>query len=386
MECVKLWEDEKNCSGCGACYSSCPKDAIIFVKDVYGNLYPEINKDKCIQCGLCVKVCGFKNIKCNPPSEKVYASVVKDSHLQEKSSSGGIFAAMARTVIKENGAVVGAVMELEPNVQVYHKLSLKLEDIVEFQGSKYAQSDSWKSYSDIKKHVKSGKLVLFSGTPCQVDAVKRITGNPDNLITVDLICHGVAPVKLFEDNICSLSKQFGKVTHFVFRGNRIKGAFCATFVARNRLVHLKSQFIPYYYTFLNGYTYRESCYHCPYATVERTGDITIGDYWGVKDYHATDIKKFNRDNWSCVLINTKKGEFFWQKTSDDLILIPSKIDYVLANNHQLTAPSSKPLKRDEFLEAYRNGGYRSFEQKYSQMWGGMWKYRIKMFLDAISNK
>ena len=395
MDTVMPIKKVEDCSACGACFAVCPVDAIRMETDDYGCLYPRIDDAVCIKCGRCVGVCTYHApISAGEPME-AYAAVGEQLELVKNSASGGIFATLAQNCICNAGMVVGAVMDMQHGqADVYHVLSDKMTDISRMQGSKYVQSQAWRCYADVQEAVKAGRTVLFSGTPCQVAAVKQLTGNPANLVTIDLICHGVPPMQMLNDYLKILGKRFGgTITQFQFRDKFCKKQYCAKLELQKKekkhTIWLRSHFLSFYKYFLDGSIQRENCYACPYASLRRISDITIGDYWGVEKYHGEQISSGQmpeRKDWSCVLVNTQKGKRFLETHQDNLILFPTKALWVAENNRQLNAPSSKTAKREAIFRNYARGGYAAVETAFIRECGGKLRYYWRMLKNPPSNR
>lgn len=188
------------CCGCKACAAVCPKKCIKMVTDREGFWYPEVDQSACINCGKCERVCPVLNRKKRQPRKfgrKAYAAINTDPEIRFQSSSGGIFTAIAEAIIDRGGVVFGAAFDKEFAVrQVFAETK---EDLAAFRGSKYVQSDMGDAYSSVLRFLQSGRIVLFSGTPCQIGALKSFLGKEyPNLITVDLICHGVPSPMVWE--------------------------------------------------------------------------------------------------------------------------------------------------------------------------------------------
>lgn len=364
-------------------------------EDEFGYKYPVIEKSLCISCGKCMNVCAYqKNKDGNEPSA-AYAALAGDKELEKNSASGGIFASLAESFVSDGGSVSGAVMDFsKEGVGVHHILSDSEDGIHKMQGSKYVQSDAWKCYKDIVKALKDGKKVLFCGTPCQVDAVKSVTGNPPELITIDLICHGVPPVKMLNDYFKILSKRLGgKVSGFLFRDKKCEKPYCAKFTVKNGCksedFFVPSYFLSFYKYFLDCSICRENCYTCPYANTKRVGDITIGDFWGLEKFHMDDIKNGTIDpkrSWSCVLGNTEKGKAFFDTYGRNITTIESKLEWVAETNNQLKAPNKKSDKRDNVLNLYKKGGYKLVEKDFIKSSGGKLRYYKRLICEIRRNR
>lgn len=393
MKTITLVKDDAKCAGCGACMTACPVQAISMEMNTFGHLYPKISADLCIQCGKCVETCDFAKPTGKKMPLKAYAAAGKNDKLVHKSASGGVFATLAAGCLASGGKIAGAVMDFAGGqANVYHILSSTGEDLGRMQGSKYVQSKAWRCYQDVVQAVSSGEEVLFSGTPCQVAAVKKLTGDPDNLITVDLVCHGVPSEKILNEYLQILSKRFGgSIVGFQFRDKSCDKQFCAKInvAERKRSYILRSHYLSFYKHFLEGEIYRESCYACPYASMERVSDITIGDYWGIEAFHGADItsgRMPHREDWSCVLVNTGKGKNFLEKHSQHLALYPTQAEWIAQNNQQLRSPSLKGEKRDAILDNYSKGGYGAVEAQFVRSFGGPVLYYLKMLKNLRANQ
>lgn len=385
----------EECSACGACLAVCPVEAIQMKESNEGFLYPAIEKDKCVQCGKCIQVCTLRLTEEKRVPMEAHAAVGRCYSLVKKSASGGVFASLAMQCVDEGWLISGAVMDRDGyTVQVYHTLADCAVEIARMQGSKYVQSDAWKCYKEIILAVRQGKQVLFTGTPCQVSAVKRLTGDPDNLITMDIICHGVPSLRMLNDYVEILSRRFrSKINQVIFRDKSSRKSFCARIdVERsNRLkpLYIRAHYMSYYQYFLEGSIYRDSCYSCPYACLERVSDITIGDYWGIEKHHGEDLAKRNppeKTDWSCILVNTPKGQAFLSKYGVALEMYTSKALYVAETNQQLNMPSSMPEEREDLLRLYREKGYAGIEREFIRHSGGSVRYLWRLFKDMHRNR
>ncbi len=382
---ITLFQSPAVCCGCGACAVACPMDAITMMPDASGALYPVIRQEWCIACGQCLKTCSFLSPQGTEPLA-AYGAVGQDGELVSGSASGGVFATLAKACIQQGGMAAGAVMDWgERGARVFHILSDSLSDIPEMQGSKYVQSRAYACYKNVIRALKTGKTVLFSGTPCQVQAIKALTGDPENLITADLVCHGVPPEEMLNGFCKLLGKRLGgRVEDFCFRDKNSPKSFTARIRIRKgrktRIYRLRSGSLSFYQYFLEAESYRESCYSCPYASTSRVSDLTMGDYWGMEKYHAQELKNQpDRKNWSCLLVNTQKGRSFLEQMGGELYLLPTQTAWVAQTNAQLTSPSQKGTRRETILETYAQGGYPAVEKLFIKDHGGSLRFRWRMF-------
>ena len=360
---IYLNNDKANCCGCGACRNICPRDAISMQTDEYGFAYPHINEALCVECNLCVKTCQKVNKNESGMPLVAFAACHKDKGIARKSSSGGVFSALAEHFIENGGAVCGCVYD--ENLNAIHICTEKEDELLKIRKSKYLQSDVGLVYRDVKKRLAQGQEVLFTGTPCQVAALYAVVGRDfDNLTTMDLICHGVPSQLLFNQFIKYLEKRYNaEIVSFDFRSKKYGWPrFTLEFTDKNgRTVNIgKTQefFMP---AFTGGNLIRESCLSCKYACANRIGDITIGDLWG---YEKHNLKLDTTRGTSVFTINTSNGEK-WLSVLESK-LNTQEIDYKLAanKNHCLHAPTQKGEKRELYMEAIKNGTLENMAQRY----------------------
>ena len=345
-----IYSIKKACCGCGACAQKCPKKAITMTEDKNGFLYPKIDKEKCINCGLCLRVCpSKKNNDISINKIKAYAAKNKNTTDLKKSSSGGIFSAIAKYILNQNGVVYGAAYSNDLSVK--HIRIEKESELFKLQGSKYVQSNTTEIYEKVKKDLEQQKEVLFSGTPCQIKGLTNyLIKKYDNLTTCDLVCHGVPSQKLFKKYINYLEKKHKKrIISYDFRNKEKKGwGLTSKIVFEDKSEkYINSDFDRYYSNFLNCNTYRESCYNCKFANLNRPSDITLADYWGVLSIH-NDF--YNKNGVSLILVNTTKGEKIMNDISQNVEIIETDINYAITKNKNLIMPSKKPTARKKIYD------------------------------------
>lgn len=312
-------DEKKNCCGCTACASICPKECISLVKDEEGFKYPEIDLNKCVDCGMCKRVCPVNSVFDTSETKETYIAQLKNSNELYKSASGGIFAAIAHNVISNNGVVVGAAYD--ENFNVVHCIAKTEMEIYRFQGSKYVQSNLNDIFKKIKLILQTGKLVCFSGTPCQVAGLNNFLGKKySNLITVDIVCAGVPSQNLWDKYLDYQKSKFGSNVNYVNFREKTYGYQCSTMLIKfdSGKVYSKSGRIdPMMNFFVSGIAKRPSCYECPFKGISnRSSDITLFDAW----HASTLVPEFKDDRgYTSVLINTSIGKKEWETLCNNSI-------------------------------------------------------------------
>ena len=340
----------KACTGCAACSDVCPVDAISMIRDMEGFAYPLINHALCLACGKCLGVCPTVNRYSSHPVLRMYAAFANDSLLRSESSSGGIFSASARYVAEHGGAVVGASVDSVGHVR--HRLVNNPKDISLLQKSKYVQSDSEGIYRQIKDCLESGRRVLFSGCPCQVAGLSTFLGKAyNNLITMDLICHGVPSPGVWERHVASITG--GKPARSItFRRKDVtaRTTFSVDIVAPGLRYKGRDEFDdPYMALFVTGSANRECCYACKFANSERVGDITIGDCASSNCYP----RFYPWIQLSVVSLNTEKGKEFWSEVKNLFTILPIDHKREMCLNAQLSHPVVRPDFRNGIYDRIR---------------------------------
>jgi len=356
------------CTGCGACVQICPKSAIHWIKKEFDFLYPEVDKNLCVKCGLCKKVCTIDKNLVNPAIQKAYAAVNTDADVLRNSTSGGAFIAIAETVLNKGGIVYGCIMD--EDFKVCHTRCTKKDDLQKCMGSKYVQSDINATYCLAEHDLKSGLFVLFSGTPCQIAGLYGyLQKRYENLITIDIVCHGVGSQGYF-DKYLQFEKQRrnGSLKEIRFRSKRYVGWSCVVVAPRGNEMTRKYKpyfnYDNYYYSyFLSGDIYRQSCYSCKYANLIRQGDFTLGDFWGVE---SLDLGIETSKGCSLLIANSKRAIDFLSLVTDKLQCIEVDINDAARKNGQLRAPSKKSKIRSQLLEEYKKYSANEIQRLYKR--------------------
>lgn len=352
---------KEECTGCTACEHICPKGSISMVSiDNEGFKYPVIDLDTCIKCGLCEKVCPVEFPKYeNSNNPEVYATYIKDEKERQSSSSGGLFFIIAKWILANNGIVYGAAFV--ENFKLKHVGVDNLSELEKLRGSKYVQSDLGDVFTKVKENLKNNRWVYFVGTPCQVAGLKSyLLKDFERLITSDLVCHGVPSQMLFDKHLSFLERKEKKeVVSYQFRNNKKWGG-CEIVHYRNNRGNIIEKKLPtyslspYLYSFMYGYTSRYACYNCKFAKIPRQGDITLGDFWGVKDFFP-DID--TTKGVSLITINTNKGDLLWEEVKDNCEHLKSSLKNGSKNNKSLICVSKPHKLRGEVYNKVENEGY-----------------------------
>lgn len=355
-------KDKSQCCGCSACASICNKNAITMKPDVLGFLYPVVDTDKCVNCGLCEKVCAFNNkydTSLNLSKPIAYGVRHRDIDEVMRSRSGAVFAALSDYVLEQGGVVYGA--GYTDHFRVVHKRAVTKEMRDEFRGCKYVQSDMNTVFLQVNKDLSEGIVVLFSGTPCQTAGLNSFVGKRlrKNLFLVDILCHGVPSPFLWKDFLNHIEKIYkSTITEVNFRNKKKFGwnAHRETFCLKNG-----SKDIVCDYRFYQSAPYRKSCDVCPYTNTTRPSDITLADFCGWKK----NMPEMNKDNkgLSLILCNTDKGLKLFGDIQGEMLTKQVVLDNCL--QPQLQEPSKQMVLRDRFERDYENKGFEYVMKRYS---------------------
>ncbi len=342
---------KNECTGCMCCENVCPKKCITKEIDEEGFVFPKVDEQQCVNCSLCLKKCqAVANVE-KTSIQKAYALQIKDTKSLKDSASGGIAYEISKYIITNGGVSYGAIFDDDFNVVHQRADSIKL--LKKQQGSKYVQSDISEVYISLKADCESGKKVVFIGTPCQVAAIKKFLNKDyNNLLLVDLICHGVPSQSLFHKYLEYKKEKIkdGDIIDYQFRNKDNGWGTNYKIKTKNKIKKGTAMEEVYYSDFEEGFNYRESCYNCTYAINDRVGDITIGDYWGIDEHQVKDIFDYTK-GVSCVLVNSLKGEKFLENILLNCNYIETKIEDIIKNNSNLREPAKRPSIRDEYYKS-----------------------------------
>lgn len=371
--------DPSDCCGCTACMSVCGHDAITIEPDALGFLYPKVNMDKCVDCKLCEKVCAFNDhydTSLNLSKPDVYGARHRDPKQVASSRSGAAFIAISDWILNHGGVVYG--VGYADHFRVVHKRATTKEERDEFKGSKYVQSDLDHIFRQVKQDLREGRIVLFSGTPCQTSGLNSYIGKRlrENLYLVDIVCHGVPSPYMWRDYLKFLEEKVGsKITWVNFRDKQKYGwrAHHETFIfggGQNKMS------FPFF--FYKHIMFRKSCGKCHFTNTRRPSDITLADFWGWEKTNP----EANKDDkgLSLIFCNTEKGRKLFEAVKQDLDYFPAELENVLQPNMQ--HPSEIHPKRDQFEREYVKHGFKYVYYKYGE---DGWRYKIHHFSLYIKN-
>lgn len=382
--------DPSHCCGCSACVQRCPKQCISLREDAEGFLYPEVDASLCVDCGLCEQVCPELHPDAERQPLQTFAAVNPDAEVRRTSSSGGVFTALAEQVIDDGGVVFGAAFD--EHWEVRHRCATTREELAAFRGSKYVQSVIGDTFLQAERFLKSGRRVLFSGTPCQIAGLRRfLRRDYDHLFCVDFICHGVPSPGVFRaylaEEMAKLARQGEKKYSFAFsaipsipkadalaarlgcriedirfrdKTNGWKKYSFALSLSKASAAGEKIQFCAlnsftenaFMQAFLRDLILRPSCYACPAKCFRSGSDLTLGDYWGVE----REAPHLDDDGGtSVVFVNSERGQHFL--SSLPFAFHSQPFERVHAHNSSISASVNRPINRKFFFMMLRRSGF-----------------------------
>lgn len=347
--------DKSDCCGCQACEDICPQRCITFQADAEGFFYPAVEESACIGCGLCKKVCpsNYRDF-IDERNVDVYVARNRSGEVVENSSSGGAFTAICQYWRNKDAVVYGA--GFNENLKLMHERAITEEECEKFRKSKYLQSNVNHSYSKVEKDLRDGRRVLFSGTPCQCAALKEYLQlhqiSQEDLLLINILCHGVPAQKLFDMNKEELEKKNGKLQAYIFRSKKpIKGRVNSRSAelifqsGKHQLVDMSSD------AFLKGFYerlfIRPACANCKFAQRNRTGDITLADAWQIEKV----IPEWNSmEGVSLIFVNSAKGRTVLEGITSQLDIRKSSMEWAVSVQEVLSEPTKMHPRRNDFFE------------------------------------
>lgn len=358
--------EKSECCGCYSCVEACPQQAILMECDGEGFWYPNIDKNKCIDCNICDQKCPSKNASIRESKKKAYACLNRNEDVRLRSSSGGIFSVIAEHILNQKGVVFGACFD--ENFNLRHDFVDNIIDLDKLRGSKYVQSKIGKSYKMTKKFLEEERLVLFVGTPCQIEGLRfYLSKDYKNLICCDFICHGVSSPKIWNKFILEKQQKYNsKVKNVSFRDkNRGWKQYSMILKFENNHVYNKDlNKDTMLRAYLSNICLRPSCYRCKYKTVDRASDLTFADFWRVDDVYPN----INDDKGiSLLLINSEKGQNIFDNISDKII--SEKVDFInqVSNIETLTTSVKENNNRSKFFKEVDDNNLEFVINKYCKI-------------------
>lgn len=365
-----LYETKYDCTGCTACANICPTKAISMSHDNEGFLYPNISQGKCIECKKCIQVCPLKHpvdIKDRSHSIDVYATKHKLDSVRLNSTSGGFFTALTDDILKRKGVVYGAAFNND--MKVIHKSAVIKDERNKLRGSKYVQSDLNGVFNQLINDLKTGKEVVFSGTPCQTAGLLNFLHKSKNeyskLLFIDIVCHGTPSPLIWKEYIKYIEKSRNKkAVDFIFRDKKQgwRGYKTRILYEDGISENENEDLLLYTDLYKTNKIIRPSCYKCKFANTNRPSDIMIGDYWGIEN----NSKDFADDlGVSLVYVNTKKGAIVFNRIASELTILESNIEDSLQMN--LRQPTPEPTNRNKFWVDYEKKGFLKAARKHTKV-------------------
>ncbi len=342
----------KDCYGCGACVNVCPRGAVHMTQAADGSYIPEIDEARCIGCGRCDRVCIHQHADKNHTplgKEGCYAAYQLDTQARKASASGGMFFPLAQEMLRQGGYVCGCVWNEQ--MDAVHIVSNKLEDVERMRSSKYVQSDIGNCLATVRGLLKAGTPVMFCGTPCQCAACAAVTGNPENLLLVALICEGAPTAGVWQRYRDAKAARYGeKIRNVNFRSKTPVGwtmpYFVLTTKSGKRHREMSYRQNPYVLAMLQGLTYRQSCYHCEFKGDNGSADIVVGDLWKAGERL---IQQSENQGISALIINTQKGKDWVDKAASAWFMEEYPLERVCTNNSMLVRAGKENAHRAQFF-------------------------------------
>lgn len=359
-------KEKKDCCGCTACINICPVNAITMKEDSEGFLYPNVDQKKCVNCGLCEKICPILNKKEKEENyQKAYVINNKNDEVRAQSTSGGSFTPIAEYVIENKGVVFGAI--LDDNLNVYHTYAETKEEIKKFRGSKYVQSDLKNTFTEVKKFLENGRMVCFSGTPCQIQGLKSFLGKEyETLITVDVVCRAV-PSPLVLRKYLEFHKQTninaGNIDRIVFRDKSKYGYNYSSMLVEGKNLKYREgvETDPYLRAFFNNYSDRPSCFDCKFRNKDRISDFTIWDCFTIAQF---DKKLADNKGTTRMLVQTKKGANIFEKIKNKYNYKEIEVEEAIRNVREMKESPVPNNNREKFFTDIHTMQEKEFFKKY----------------------
>lgn len=356
-----------NCTGCYACADICPANCIKMKETEAGFLAPVIEEALCINCDQCEKVCSVLHMPKTSTYTEAYAMNNKNEYIRNRSTSGGLFFLFADYVLNKEGIVFGAAYDFD--FSVHHIAVSSREELSMLQGAKYVQSVIGNSYQVVKRELQKGRMVLFSGTPCQCAGLKSFLGKEcENLITVDVVCHGVPSPKVWQAYIDYRSQKENAGNRPVKINLRSKASGWSHYgystefdYGNGKISRIHNSQDLFMKAFGGNICLRSSCSDCCAKGVERCTDFTLGDYWGIWNQHP---EFDDNKGTSVVFVHSQKGQNVLKQLSDKIDCLEVDIEDAYRENGSMVNSSPAYPGRDEFLEQITADNFEDLVKKY----------------------
>ena len=376
----KLFEQKKDCCGCGACAAICKAGAIEMKRDTEGFLYPSVDASRCVDCGMCEKVCPMKKGIEKLEGQQFFAVKIRSEEKRRKSQSGGLFWAMAEQILREGGHVYGAMIGKDFYVQ--HRKAETIAQAEPMRGSKYVQSDTRDTFREVREDLRKGICVLYTGTPCQIAGLKSFLGalaDDSHLLLVDIICAGVPSPAVHPKMIEWIERTGGKkVVDFEFRDVREPwGKVRQNYVFADGSSKTDSHFS---WLFSQKLAHRESCLDCPFARPDRVSDITIGDFWGINSL----MPEFRDEiGVSIAVLNTPRGKGAFESVQEELIVREANWESAMHRQPRLAGGAQNqpfPGRRKAFWSDFSKKPMEKVLRKHTPYGGIPFRVRRKILI------
>lgn len=359
--------DKKTCCGCSACINACSKNAITMLPDAEGFLYPQVDKNLCVNCDLCEKICPILNTtpEIKNEEQKGYLLQIKDNSIREESTSGGSFTAIASWIIERQGVVFGAAFDYT-DYKVKHCSVETLDELSKFRNSKYVQSDIRNTYLEVKKFLQQGKIVAYSGAPCQIEGLLHyLRKSYDKLVLIDFVCYGIPSPGIFADYLKYKQQEIGgNFKKILFREKRLCYNYTSFSIYNEdpkKDYHNGVERDKFMRSFFSNMNIRPSCYDCKFKKRYRVSDFTIWDCYAVRKFS----KNFDDKGTNRVLIHTEKGHQILNDIRNHVQIEEYKdVDYFIKDEIAMVKSVPYEKRRDQFFLDYQTMKFEIFINKW----------------------
>jgi coenzyme F420-reducing hydrogenase beta subunit len=354
---------KEDCCGCHACVSICPAKCIQMQSDAEGFLYPVVDESLCTECGLCESVCPVLNPPVQEGESVAFAAWNRDEAVREDSSSGGVFNALMQRTFEKNGVVFGAAFD--DSMTLCHQAAHNEAEGRVLRGSKYLQSVIGDAYLEARKYLKQGRQVLFSGTPCQIAGLYAFLGKEyDNLLTCDVVCHGVPSPKVFSAYRKEMERRHdARIRRIAFRRKNFGWKLYSISLSFDNDMEYSRVLTkdPFMIGFIRNTYLRPSCHACQFSRIPRVADISLGDFWGVQNHHP----EWNDDKGlSLVIIQTDKGKKAFENCLKKMIVYEADLDVAIQSNPCISGSVAPGKDRDSFFKDFEKLPFKIIIKRY----------------------